>query len=123
MLSGKKQADDQRYKYYVLRLGSRESESYTRTISRQKVWLPKIPGWSTKQRYFRLKVDDAVLSTQLKNDHLHEQLLEELDKNCLPSPKEGDLFNDPTSRRTLQGKISIRKQDGEPLPRLRPTRG
>ena len=91
MLSGKKQSDSQGYNYHVLRLGSRESESYAQTISSQKVWLPKIPGWSAKQRYFRRKVDDAVLSIQLENDHLYEQLLEELDKNSLPSPNEDDL--------------------------------
>ena len=55
-----------------------------------------------KQRYFRRKVGDAVLSTQLKNDHLHEQLLEELDKNSLPSPKEDDLAATVESRTKKQ---------------------
>ena len=75
----------------------------------------------------------------LKNNHLYEQLLEELDKNSLPSPKEDDLAvtgESPTKRQQtgLAAVISptiqrvdepfkgqyqfIHKQDDEPLPRL-----
>ena len=58
LLSGKKQDAKQRYIYHVLHLGSRQSDSYAESISRQQIWLPQIPGWRTKQRY--------VLPTQRK---------------------------------------------------------
>ena len=61
LLSGKKQDDKQRRKCHVLRLGSRQSDSYAESITCQRIWLSQIPGWRVKQRYFRRSVNDAVL--------------------------------------------------------------
>ena len=70
LLSGRKQDNKQRQDYYVLRLGSRQSESYAGSISRQQIWLPQISGWRAKQRYFRRSVNDIVLKIQLESEDL-----------------------------------------------------
>ena len=96
LLSGRKQDNKQRQDYYVLRLGSRQSESYAGSISRQQIWLPQISGWRAKQRYFRHSVNDIVLKTQLESEDLYAQLLAELDQAKISSDAQKNNLN-PTS--------------------------
>ena len=93
LLSGKKQDKSRRRRYYVLRLGSRQSDSYAESISRQQMWLPQISGWRAKQRYFRRSVNDIVLKTQLESDDLYAQLLAELDQAKTSSDAQKNNLN------------------------------
>ena len=51
-LCGKKQQDSKRSRHYLIRLGNKDSNTYAPKISQQEVFLPTIPGWRLKQRYF-----------------------------------------------------------------------
>ena len=93
LLSEKNQNDKHRHHYYVLRLGSRQSDSYAPSISRQKIWLPQISGWRVKQRYFRRSITYIVLKTQLESDDLYAQLLANLDQAKTSSDAQKNNIN------------------------------
>ena len=75
----KKQEPGSRTRHYAICLGRRCSDTYSSSITKQQIWLPKIPGWSSKQRYFQRLTNEVVLDTILDHKEVYQDKLAELD--------------------------------------------
>ncbi len=115
LLCGRTQCDADRERYYVVRLGRRDSPTYATTLGRQKVFLPTTPGWRAKQRYFRRMTNDLVTETLIENEQMYEDAMEELELKIKPKPEEQDPET-PPSPDPKRSKFVNREQvpDGEP---------
>ena len=82
-LCGKNKRDNKRYDYYLIRLRKKDNESYASKISQQKILLPIIPVWRSKQRYFRMNTDKQVIDTLLDNKEVFKDDIKELDQNLI----------------------------------------
>ena len=90
--------------HVLLRVGSHNSATYAKKLSDQKVWLPTIPGWSSKQRYFRRHTNDEVVQTLLNHDEVHRDSIKELDKQAKSLGGEVELPNKDTDVSTPASK-------------------
>ena len=93
----KKQEPASRTRHYVIRLGRRCSETYSSSITKQQIWLPKIPGWSSKQRYFRRLTNEVVLNTILDHKEVYQDKLDELDTKISNLSANLKLHRQPSS--------------------------
>jgi hypothetical protein len=107
-LLGKQQRDNNRHDYYAIRLGSKLSPTYAHKLSLQRDLVPTIPGWRSKQRYFRRNTNKEIIDTLLDNEEVYLDAIEELDlhnksdadkKSSTPSthPDAEDKSNSPPS--------------------------
>ena len=93
----KKQEPASRTRHYAIRLGRRCSDTYSSSITKQQIWLPKITGWSPKQQYFRHLTNAVVLNTILDHTEVYQDKLDELDTKISDSSADPKLHSQPSS--------------------------
>lgn len=103
LLGDKTKQNNKRYDHYIIRLGKKDSETYASKISLQEIFLPTIPGWRSKQRYFKRNINEHVMNTLLDNDDVFNDAIKELDQQINPTSDEDEpepmLVQPPTAKK------------------------
>ena len=95
LLGGRTKRDNKQYDHHLIRLRKKDSESYASKISQQEIFLPIIPGWRSKQRYFRRNINKQVIDTLSDNNEVFKDAIEELDQKLNPTSHEDDTDTEP----------------------------